>query len=150
MLRRIGKVIGLKDAVDEPVVQNKLNIELLATVLLLEAAHADYECSEEELEHVIETVKSLFNLPHEHVEELLEFAHSERGTAVDLYEFTRRANDKMSRDEKCAIVEAVWRIVYADGQIDKHEEHFVRRLANLLWLEHKDFITAKLRARDRS
>ncbi len=149
MLRLIGKVIGFKDAVEEPVVQNKLNIELLATVLLLEAAHADYECSEEELEHVIETVKSLYSLPHEYVEELLEFAHSERGTAVDLYEFTRRANDKMSRDEKCAIVEAVWRIIYADGQIDKHEEHFVRRLANLLWLEHKDFIAAKLRARDR-
>jgi uncharacterized tellurite resistance protein B-like protein len=148
MLRRIKEVIGFKDAVEGRVVQNEPDIELLATILLVEAAHADYECSEAELEHVVETVKSLYNLPQEYVEELLEFAHSKRGSAVDLYEFTRRANKKMSRDEKLAIVEAVWRIIYADGQIDKHEEHFVRRLANLLWLEHKDFIAAKLKARD--
>ena len=149
MLNRIKKAIGIKDAVDEPLMQNELKTELLATVLLLEAAHADYECSDQELEHVIETVRSLYHLSDEYIEELLEFAHSERGTAVDLYDFTRPVNDKMSRDEKCALVEAVWRIIYADGQIDKHEEHFVRRLANLLWLEHKDFINAKLKARDR-
>lgn len=149
MLNRIKKAIGIRDAVDEPLMQNELKTELLATVLLLEAAHADYECSDQELEHVIETVRSLYHLSDEYIEELLEFAHSERGTAVDLYDFTRPVNDKMSRDEKCALVEAVWRIIYADGQIDKHEEHFVRRLANLLWLEHKDFINAKLKARDR-
>ena len=53
----------------------------------------------------------------------------------------------MSRAQKLAILEAVWRVIYVDGKISKYEEHFARKLTNLLWLDHKDFIDAKIKAR---
>lgn len=147
MLDLIKKAIGFNNTPATHAVHDKRRVELLAAVLLLEAAQADFHCSESELLHIVETVKSMFNLPVEQAEELLEFAKSERGKAVDIYQFTRQANEQMSRGQKVALLDAVWRIIYVDGKISKYEEHFARRLTNLLWLEHKDFIEAKIRAR---
>jgi uncharacterized tellurite resistance protein B-like protein len=147
MLALIKKAIGFKNTIAPHAVRDERNVELLAAVFLLEAAHSDYHCSENELLHVVETVKSVFGLSGEYVEELIEFAKSERGNAADIYQFTRQANEQMSRAQKLALLEAVWRVIYVDGKIDKYEEHFARKLTNLLWLEHKDFIDAKLKAK---
>lgn len=147
MLRLIKKAIGLENTVIQPAVRDERKVELLAAVLLLEAAQSDSHCSENEMLHVVETVKSMFTLPLEYVEELIEFAKSERGKAVDIYQFARQANEQMSRAQKLAILEAVWRIIFVDGKINKYEEHFARKLTNLLLLEHKDFIDAKLKTR---
>lgn len=146
MLALIKKAIGVKHTAVPHAVRDERKVELLAAVFLLEAAHSDYHCSENELLHVVETVKEVFGLPGEYVEELIEFAKSERGDA-DIYHFTRQANEQMSRAQKLAILEAVWRVIYVDGKISKYEEHFARKLTNLLWLDHKDFIDAKLKAR---
>lgn len=149
MLDLVKKALGLDNKAAFLSTQDEQREELLATVLLLEAARSDYECSPIEMMHVVETVKSMYNLSQEYVEELLEFAQCEREKAVDIYHYTRQANERMSREQKLAIMEAVWRIIYADGQIDKYEEHYARKLMNLLWLEHKDFIEARLKARSK-
>ena len=120
---------------------------IAASVILLEAAHADHECTEDELEHVIETLCSDFDLSRKHVEDLLELARRERSQAVDLFEFTNHINNEFSREEKKAVLEAVWRIIHIDGQLEKHEDYFVRKLTNLLRLSHKEMIDAKLNAR---
>lgn len=122
---------------------------IAASVILLEAAHADHECTEEELEHIIQTLRLDFDLSQQHAEDLLELAHCQRSQAVDLFEFTNHINNEFSRLEKEAVLEAVWRIIYTDGQLEKHEDHFVRKLTHLLRLTHKDMINAKLRARDK-
>jgi uncharacterized tellurite resistance protein B-like protein len=147
MLTLIKKAIGGKKTAVPHAVRDERKVELLAAVFLLEAAHSDYDCSEDELLHVVETVKSVFRLPGEYVKELIQFAKSERGEAADIYHFTRQANEQMSRAQKLAVLEAVWRVIYVDGKISKYEEHFARKLTNLLYLDHKDFIAAKLKAR---
>ena len=147
MLDLIKKVIGI-DAAGPPVeVSGKLGNELLAGVLLLEAAHSDYDCTEEEQEHVIATIKQMYSIPDEYIGELIELAHAEREQSVDLHRFTRFANERMSREEKLKLIEGVWKIILADGKIDKYEEHFARKLCDLLWLEHKDFIAAKMKVK---
>ena len=120
---------------------------IAASVILLEAAHADHECTDDELEHVIETLCSDFDLSRKHAEDLLELARRERSQAVDLFEFTNHINNEFSREEKRAVLEAVWRIIHIDGQLEKHEDYFVRKLTNLLRLSHKEMIDAKLNAR---
>lgn len=122
--------------------------KIAASVILLEAAHADHECTADELDHVIETLRSDFDLSKKHAEDLLELAHSKRSQAADLFEFTNHINNEFSREEKKAVLEAVWRIIHIDGQLEKHEDHFVRKLTHLLRLSHKEMIDAKLKARD--
>jgi uncharacterized tellurite resistance protein B-like protein len=121
---------------------------LAACVILLEAAHADYESTDEELDHVLATIRHTFRLSHEYAEELMVLARAEREQAVDLWEFTNAVNGNFSREEKIKVVEAVWRIIFADGEIDKHEDYFVRKLTNLLRLTHREMIGAKLRVKD--
>ena len=120
---------------------------IAASVILLEAAHADHECSKEEMEHIIETVREHYGLSREQADELLELAHSEGSQAVDLFEFTSHINDVFSKKEKKAVLETVWRIIYIDGHLEKHEDHFARKLTHLLRLSHSDMIDAKLKAR---
>lgn len=121
---------------------------IAASVILLEAAYADHECTEDELDHVVETLSSDFDLSRKHVEDLLELAHRKRSQAVDLFEFTNHINNEFSQEEKQAVLEAAWRIIYIDGQLEKHEDHFVRKLTHLLRLSHKEMIDAKLKARE--
>ncbi|MBW2502617.1 MAG: TerB family tellurite resistance protein, partial [Deltaproteobacteria bacterium] len=90
---------------------------IAAIVILLEAAHADHECSEEEMEHIIETVRDQYGLSEEEAGELLELAHRERSRAVDLFEFTSHINDAFNKNEKIAVLETVWRIIYIDWHL---------------------------------
>ena len=120
---------------------------LAAGVLLLETAHIDDECTEDEMAHVIDTLRSEFNLSPEYVEELIELAGAEREKALDLWQFTNQMNQHYCLEEKMALMEAVWRIIFADGRLEAHEDHFAHKLANLLRLTHKQLIEAKLKAR---
>jgi uncharacterized tellurite resistance protein B-like protein len=148
MLDLIRKALGGGQGRDvSPGPEEDARIQLAACVILLEAAHADDESTDEELDHVLATMKHTFRLSHEYAEELVELARAEREHAVDLWEFTNAVNGNFSREEKIKVVEAVWRIIRADGEIDKHEDYFVRKLTNLLRLSHRDMIDAKLRVK---
>ena len=118
-----------------------------AGVLLLEAAHIDNECTKEEMEHIVATLRAKFDLSENCVADLLELAHDGRDQAVDLWQFTNHINQHFSPAEKLAVMEDVWRIILLDGQLEKHEDHYAHKLANLLRLSHKQMIDAKLRAR---
>ena len=127
---------------------SELKKHVAAGVLLLEAAHIDNECSNEEMEHIVETLKEKFALSDSCVNELLDLAHADRKQSVDLWEFTRYINNHFTIDEKKAVMEDVWRIILVDGKLDKHENHFAHKLANLLHLTPDKMIAAKLKARE--
>lgn len=127
---------------------NEERTRIAASVILLEAAQADHTCTDDELDQVIMTLSSDFDLSRGHVEDLLEIARSERSRSVDLYEFTNHINNEFSRKEKKSVLEAVWRIIHIDGQLEKHEDYFVRKLTHLLRLSHKEMIDAKIKARE--
>ena len=119
-----------------------------AGVVLLEAAYVDNECSKEEIEHIVATIKNKFLLSDNCVDDLLELACKDRENAIDLWQFTNHINDQFSLDEKLAVMEDVWRIILLDGKLDKHEDHFAHKLANLFHLSHSQLIAAKLKARE--
>ncbi len=131
----------------ETVSDNGERTRIAAGVILLEAAYADHVCTDEELDHVIETLRAEFNISKQHAGDLLDLAHRKRSQAVDLFEFTNHINNEFNKEEKRAVLEAVWRIILLDGDLEKHEDHFARKLTHLLRLGHKDMIDAKLKAR---
>ena len=123
---------------------------IAACVLLLEAAHVDGDCTLEEMDHVVETLKTKYEIPEDYLEELIELAHAEREKAIDLGQFTNHLNQTLSRKERLSIMEDVWRVIHADGMLERHEDHFAHKLANLLRLTHSQLIEAKVRAREQS
>ena len=148
MLSIIKKILTKKPTSSTSVDETELRTHIAAGVLLLEAAHVDNECTEEEMKHVVQTLKTKFNLSPECVSELLEEAHLERKNSVDLWQFTNHMNQNYTQEEKLKVMEDVWRVIHADGQLEKHEDHFAHKLANLLRLTHKQLIDAKTTARN--
>ena len=149
MFNLINKILGVKDRTDtvQSDTDDEIKIEIAACVVLVEVAESDSEWTEDEIGHVLETMKSTFNLSREHAEEMIELARQARNKSVDLWQFTNQINQSFNHSEKIKLLEAVWQVIYADGRIDKHEDYLVHKLANLLRLKHKELIDAKIKTK---
>ena len=119
---------------------------LAVAALLVEIARADHEVAPAERSSIRRMLAAGYGLDPEPAGELLARAERAVEESVSLYEFTRRLNEELSPDEKADTVEMLWRVAFADGHIDKYEEHLVRKAADLLYVPHRRFIRAKLKA----
>ena len=113
--------------------------------ILLELANIDGEFSESERDHIISVFKKRYNLPEEDILELMEASEKELKESIDLWQFTNLINQNFSLEEKIQIMETVWKVAYADGILDENEDYLVHKVANLLRLNHKQLIDAKLK-----
>ena len=123
-------------------------IQVAACALLLEVANSDDEFSDVAREHVIQILKRDFHLSDKYAKELIELSDRERKESIDLWHFTHLINEHYSLEEKIKIIEMAWMVIYADGKLDKYEDHLAHKLSNLLQLTHKQLIDAKLKVRD--
>jgi len=122
-------------------------LRLAVGALLLEVVRLDGEVRAEEREAVETAVLGHFDLSHGEAEELLKLAEDERRDATDYFQFTSLINRHYSPERKIELIERLWSIAYADATLHPYEEHLVRKIADLLYVAHNDFIAAKLRAR---
>lgn len=123
-------------------------IQVATCALLLEVAHSDDEFSGIEEDNIVRILKKDFNLSEEYAQELMALSEQERKDSIDLWSFTRLINENYSLEEKIEIIEMVWKVIYADGKLDKYEDHLAHKLSKLLKLEHKQLIDTKLKVRD--
>ncbi|HKJ64931.1 MAG TPA: TerB family tellurite resistance protein [Desulfopila sp.] len=130
-----------------PATKDTVGADIALCVLLLEAAHADGECTAEEKEHVVETLAAHFGASRAEMDELISEGYVRRDDAVDIFQFTRYMNNAYSKEQKLEVMESVWRIILTDGRLEAHEDHFAHKLANLLRLSHSELIECKKRAR---
>ncbi|MDY6853812.1 MAG: TerB family tellurite resistance protein [Thermodesulfobacteriota bacterium] len=121
------------------------DIRIATCALFLEMATIDNEFSSSEREDIISILKKEYSLTDEYVTDLIKETEKELKKRIDLWQFTNLINQNYSRDEKISIIEIIWKIVYADGILDKHEDYLIHKLAKLLRLNHKQLIDAKLK-----
>jgi len=126
------------------------SMELAASVIFLEMAAMDRDIAEVELLEISKILQTQYSLTDLEAAEMLKNAEIARKSAVDIFQFTRSINEICSRADKQMLMEQIWRIVYADGRLDKHEDHLAHKLARLLHINHQDMIDAKLKARSKS
>lgn len=119
-------------------------LRLATCAILLEAAGADNEFAPEECARIVGALKSRFGLDQEDAEELIKYATERRAESSDLWKFTNVINQNCSNEEKTGILHEVWRVIYADGTLDGHEDYLVHKLAKLLNLTHPQLIAAKM------
>jgi uncharacterized tellurite resistance protein B-like protein len=119
-------------------------IQIASCVILLEVAKFDYDFSSIEKETTKAILKNEFAIPEDAIEDLMKISEEKREDSVDLWEFTNVINKNFPREEKIKIIEAAWKIIYADDKLDKYENHYVHILADLLRLRHDELIDAKL------
>jgi len=114
--------------------------------LLVEAARADDDYSEDEQSMIVKILRNQFNLAEDEAAALKTEAEAAQEAANDLYSFSRVVKDNLDRDGKMKLVEDMWRVVLTDDERDPHEEMIIRRLVGLIYLEDRDSTEARRRA----
>ena len=129
---------------DAPPDEHRLQVATAA--LLAEVMRLDGQ-AEPERRAVLKAVQRHFELSDDEANALVELAENESRDAVDYYQFTSLINRSFSAEQKVHIVELMWQVAYADATLSAHEQHVMRKVADLLYVGHADYIAAKLRAK---
>jgi len=146
MFNRIISLLHSKDSVSRD--SRFERIEVATCALLLEVAFSDGHYQAVEAKIVQDLLARKFKLSAAAISELIDYSQEHRLESADLFQFAREINTHFSREEKLEVMEGVWRIIYADGTLDKFEDALARQLATLLRLDHRDVIDRKLKVLD--
>lgn len=123
--------------------------KMVTSALLIEMINADHQQDSSEQEKVIQLLTRTFSLNKQEAEELMQLAGEKVENATSLYEFTGVINSQFDDARKLHIIELLWEVAYADGQLDKYEDYLVRKVADLIHVSHSDFIRMKHRVQQR-
>ena len=123
-------------------------VRLAAAVLLVEVMRAEPGNTPAERAAVMTALRDRFSFADDELDHLLELAQAESEHAWDYYRFTSVLNERFSQAQKIALVEAMWRVAYADTHLDANENHVIGKLAELLHVTHGEYIGAKMRAKE--
>jgi uncharacterized tellurite resistance protein B-like protein len=123
-------------------------LELATATLVAEVARLDGGMDAAEREAVMAVVSARFSLTAEEAATLVALAEAESRDATDYYQFTSLVRESYSQEERLQIVEMMWRAAYADERLSAHEQHVIRKVADLLYVPHAAYIAAKMRAQE--
>ena len=129
----------------EPETSN--SVLLSAISLMIEVSLADEIMDISELETLKKVLLNEFEVKENDLENLISDAKKNQNSSTSLYEFTRKINDEYEFDDKKNLILSMWKIAYADGNIDKYEEYVIRKVSDLIYISHPDFIKSKQKAK---
>ncbi len=118
-------------------------LPLATAAILLDIAYADGEFHPAEDGDVVAFLSKRFALGSDDARELMEAADEIRKKTVDHFALTHYIRKNTPLEERIDIVRTMWRLVYSDGKLSDYEGYLVRKLADLLGLEHRVMIDAK-------
>ncbi len=119
-------------------------LELATAVLMIEISLADHHIDDRERDEIKRLIMAKFALEENAIQELIDAAEKEVDHSVSLYDFTRLLTDRLTMEERVEVIRNLWSVAYADNVLDKYEEHYIRKVADLLYVAHADFIKSKL------
>ena len=122
--------------------------QLATAALLIEVMVIDGDLDYQEMQAIAGTLSNMLDLTEEQIDQLIELSKEEVAEATSLYQFTKEINEHFDIEKKLSLMTAMWRVAFADGHLDKHEENIIRRVADLLHIRHSEYIRCKANARD--
>jgi uncharacterized tellurite resistance protein B-like protein len=121
------------------------DLQLATAALLVEMMLSDDQIHAAEQQKIKAAIKAKFQLSDAETQELMRLAEKQAKDATDFYQFTSIINTGFSAEQKVKVIEYLWQVAYVDDHLDPLEEHMVRKIADLLYVSHKDFIATKLK-----
>ena len=147
MLKSIQNIFKRKE--NESVVDSKKSEqELTYASLLIEVINSDNKFDDRERDKLLEILSSKLDIQKEELDNFTELAQKKSEDSTSLYEFTREINDQYEYEEKVSLITDLWGIAYSDGKLDKYEDYVIRKIADLIYVSHTDFIKSKLKVKN--
>ncbi|HSC69371.1 MAG TPA: TerB family tellurite resistance protein [Cellvibrio sp.] len=117
--------------------------QLAVAALLVEVAMADHQFASQEIDNLSVILERKFSLAQDELADLINLAKNETNHATSLHQFTQLINQYCSTEEKFNLMKAMWEMAYSDGNLDKYEDYIIRKIADLIYVPHTEFIRAK-------
>ncbi len=121
------------------------NLEILCG-LMIEAANSDGDIDNQEIKKIKETLIHIFKENPDEVNSILDQAIQNRNNSKSLYYYSSKINKNYSEEKKLLLIEILWEIVLADGQLHDYETSILRRLSGLLYISDINSGNARKRA----
>lgn len=125
--------------------QEMAAIQLACCQLLMEAARLEATNGHQKRQLVAQAMHEQFDMPEDAVLAMVESAGRRENRLTSYFDAVKQLNRHFDLPRKAHFVEQLWRVAMVDGDIDMYEVHLVRKLADLLYVPHNDFILAKNR-----
>ncbi len=144
MIQKLKKIFA-SAPVSEP--ENAFEpTELACACLLTHAALQDGTLEPQEQEAMARLLGQRFKLDNVKAEALLETARGHVAQSVEMYGITRDIKDALAHDERLGLMEMLWQVVYADGELHDYEANLMRRIAGLIYISDRESGEARKRA----
>ncbi|EDP59902.1 TerB family tellurite resistance protein [Vibrio sp. AND4] len=124
---------------------NTLSPNMAIACLLCEVAGADHQIDAREQATNHSLIMKLLSLTEEETDALLTQAQNKASESTSLYDFTSQLRE-LSQETRYQVIKSMWEVAYADGEIDPLEDAVIRKTAELLYVDHSEFIRAKLQS----
>ena len=144
MIKKIKDLLSNFSKEEERIEEGISKLDKACSALLIEVAFADKVFDESEISSLTTSLKEIYNLEHDTINELVSDAEKTVNESTSLYEYTRVVNDEFSYNDKLQLLSRIWKLAFADGALDKYEEHLIRKISDLIHISHSDFIKIKL------
>ena len=148
MIKQIEQLFAKMTHTETGEALDQRDLYMASAALLVEVATIDQNFDAREWQVLQELLVHQCHLSAQEVDDFIKAAQQASRDSASLYDFTQKINRHFSYSEKIELVRNLWRIAYADGSLDKYEEHIIRRIADLIHLSHSDFIQAKIAVRN--
>jgi uncharacterized tellurite resistance protein B-like protein len=116
--------------------------------LLMEVARLDSAGADQKRKVVSQALREQFAIPDEDLAPMIANAGRAENRLTSYYRPVALINKRFAAEQKAQLIEQLWRVAMADGKIDMFEDQLVRKLADLLYVPHTDFILAKHRVQN--
>lgn len=124
---------------------NEISLEIACSVLLCEVMLADGQLDDTECEKLNNILLQQFHLTEVEVKDIIKRSLTLCENATDFYQFTSKINENYSTEQRIKMLDLLWKVAYADGELASIEEHIIRKIADLLHLRHSEYIQTKLK-----
>lgn len=128
-----------------PVQMPDTDARLALTALLVRVARSDNEYSSDERARIQDIITMRYALDPFARDALLSDAETLESEAPDTVRFTRAIKEAVAYEDRLAVVEALWKVVLADGARAKEEDALLRLVVNLLGITDVDSANARRR-----
>ena len=130
---------------ETPLVDREALLQRASALLMLEIANADENYRAEERQSILSSLQTTYRLSEKEARVLLNVTEHEAKDILSLQKLTRLMVDELEMKDRVYVVELLWKVAFADQHLDHHEDYMVRKVADLLYVSHNDFIKAKLK-----
>ncbi len=123
--------------------------QLAQAALMFHVIAADGIVYDEEKQKLHQILETRYELTSVEAQQLIEEARQADNEAIDLYGFTSILKRQLSEQERLDLIENLWEMVYADGEIHELEDNVVWRIAELLAIDKRDRMEMKRKVRNK-